>query len=101
MIADSVRGGGNFMICGNGGSAADSQHMAAELTSRLTEEFQRPAIAAIALTTDTSRKVWRKGVRDGVDVEMSTPPSRKHHAATPWAAPRSRRAQAVSRACAA
>jgi D-sedoheptulose 7-phosphate isomerase len=53
-IAQSLRAGGKLMICGNGGSAADSQHFAAELTCRLTAEFVRPAIAAIALTTDTS-----------------------------------------------
>jgi len=39
---------------GNGGSAADCQHMAAEFTSRLTKEFVRPALPAIALTTDSS-----------------------------------------------
>ncbi len=54
IIAAAVRGGGKVMICGNGGSAADSQHFAAELTCRLTADFQRPAIAALALTTDTS-----------------------------------------------
>jgi D-sedoheptulose 7-phosphate isomerase len=53
-IASSLRAGGKLMICGNGGSAADSQHMATELTCRLTKEFERPAIAALALTTDTS-----------------------------------------------
>ena len=53
-IARSLRGGGKLMICGNGGSAADSQHVAAELTSRLTADFRRPGIAALALTTDTS-----------------------------------------------
>ena len=42
------------MLCGNGGSAADSQHLAAEFTSRLRVSMERPAIAAIALTTDTS-----------------------------------------------
>ncbi len=42
------------MLCGNGGSAADSQHMAAEFTSRLRASLERPPIAAIALTTDTS-----------------------------------------------
>ena len=42
------------MMCGNGGSAADCQHMATELVSRLSAEFERPPIAAIALTTDTS-----------------------------------------------
>jgi D-sedoheptulose 7-phosphate isomerase len=53
-VAASLRGGGKLMICGNGGSAADSQHFAAELTCRLTSDFIRPAIGAIALTTDTS-----------------------------------------------
>ncbi len=41
-----------IMFCGNGGSAADSQHLAAELVSKLN--FDRPGLAAIALTTDTS-----------------------------------------------
>jgi D-sedoheptulose 7-phosphate isomerase len=54
LMAGSIRHGGKLMICGNGGSAADSQHIAAELTSRLTSDFVRPGIAAIALTTDTS-----------------------------------------------
>ncbi len=40
------------MFCGNGGSAADSQHLAAELVSKLC--YDRPALNAIALTTDTS-----------------------------------------------
>lgn len=53
-IAEALRAGGKLMICGNGGSASDSQHFAAELTSRLTSDFERPAIAATALTTDTS-----------------------------------------------
>ena len=54
MIAGALRQGGKVMVCGNGGSAADCQHFAAELTCRLTADFHRPAIAAIALTTDTS-----------------------------------------------
>jgi len=45
---------GKLLLCGNGGSAADSQHMAAELVSRLTSAFDRPGLPAIALTTDTS-----------------------------------------------
>jgi phosphoheptose isomerase len=53
-IVASLRAGGKLMLCGNGGSAADCQHMAAELTCRLTGDFERPAIAAVALTTDTS-----------------------------------------------
>jgi D-sedoheptulose 7-phosphate isomerase len=48
----SVRGGGKLMFFGNGGSAADAQHLATELTVRY--KANRPAIAAIALTTDTS-----------------------------------------------
>lgn len=46
--------GGKLLICGNGGSAADSQHIATEFTSTLRREFERPALPAIALTTDTS-----------------------------------------------
>ncbi len=54
VIADSVRRGGTVLICGNGGSAADSQHLAAELVGTLTLDRRRPAIAAVALTTDSS-----------------------------------------------
>jgi phosphoheptose isomerase len=54
LIAESFRSGGKLLLCGNGGSAADSQHMAAEFVSRLTKEFERPGLPAIALTTDTS-----------------------------------------------
>ena len=48
----SLRHGGKLMLFGNGGSAADAQHLAAELTIRY--KANRPAIAALALTTDTS-----------------------------------------------
>ncbi len=48
----SLRHGGKILFCGNGGSAADSQHLAAELVSRLT--YDRPGLAGLALTTDTS-----------------------------------------------
>lgn len=54
LIVEALRVGGKVMLCGNGGSAADSQHIAAEFTSRLSAEFERPALAALALTTDTS-----------------------------------------------
>jgi len=47
-----LRAGGKIMACGNGGSAADAQHFAAELIGRF--ERERPELAAIALTTDTS-----------------------------------------------
>lgn len=53
-VADAIAAGGKILLCGNGGSAADCQHMAAEFVSRLSADFVRPAIPAIALTTDTS-----------------------------------------------
>ncbi|MDE0047045.1 MAG: SIS domain-containing protein [bacterium] len=48
----SLKGGGKILFFGNGGSAADAQHLATELTVRYVGD--RPAIAALALTTDTS-----------------------------------------------
>ena len=54
LIAKSMSQGNKLLLCGNGGSAADCQHMATEFVSRLTKDFERPAMAAIALTTDTS-----------------------------------------------
>jgi len=53
-IAHSFRFGGKLLLCGNGGSAADCQHLAAEFTSRLSADFVRPGLPAIALTTDAS-----------------------------------------------
>ena len=53
-IAQSLEQGGKVLLCGNGGSAADAQHIAAEFVSVLTQDFLRPGLAAIALTTDTS-----------------------------------------------
>jgi D-sedoheptulose 7-phosphate isomerase len=52
LFADSLRAGGKALACGNGGSAADAQHFAAELVNRF--ERERPPLAAVALTTDTS-----------------------------------------------
>ena len=52
LIIGSIKMGGKLLVLGNGGSAADAQHIAAELVNRLTGD--RPPIAAIALTTDTS-----------------------------------------------
>ena len=52
--ADSIKSGGKIMFCGNGGSAADSQHLATELVVRLTAENDRQALPALALTTDSS-----------------------------------------------
>jgi D-sedoheptulose 7-phosphate isomerase len=54
IIIDSLKSGGKIMLCGNGGSAADCQHIATEFVIRLSHDITRPAIAAIALTTDTS-----------------------------------------------
>ncbi|MDQ3486799.1 MAG: SIS domain-containing protein [Acidobacteriota bacterium] len=51
-IRDALSAGGKLLIFGNGGSAADAQHMAAELMGRF--ERERAALAAVALTTDTS-----------------------------------------------
>ena len=48
----SLRGGGKLMFCGNGGSAADSQHLATEMLIRLRGAVERPSIAALALTLD-------------------------------------------------
>ena len=54
-ILSEVYGNGNkLLLCGNGGSAADCQHIATELMIRLSHQIQRPALPAIALTTDTS-----------------------------------------------
>ena len=51
-MAQCLMHDGKILSCGNGGSAADSQHFAAELLNRF--EMERPGLAAIALTTDTS-----------------------------------------------
>jgi len=52
VISNALRGGHKLLISGNGGSAADAQHIAAEIVGRYKKD--RPAYAAIALTTDTS-----------------------------------------------
>jgi len=53
MMIDTAKRGNKIFWCGNGGSAADAQHMAAELMGGL-RDHDRPAIASIALTTDSS-----------------------------------------------
>jgi D-sedoheptulose 7-phosphate isomerase len=53
-LVTSFRAGGALLICGNGGSAADAQHLATEFVSTLTLAHPRPAMRAIALTTDSS-----------------------------------------------
>lgn len=52
VFARSLKAGNKALACGNGGSAADSQHFVAELVNRF--ERERPPLAAVALTTDTS-----------------------------------------------
>lgn len=54
LLETSFKGGNKLLLCGNGGSAADCQHIATELMIRLSHHIQRPALPAIALTTDTS-----------------------------------------------
>jgi len=54
QLLNCIQNGGKILLCGNGGSAADAQHIAAELVVRLTGKKDRPAIAAQALTVDTS-----------------------------------------------
>jgi len=51
-LAEALKGGRKVLACGNGGSAADSQHFAAEIVGRF--ERERPGMPAIALTVDTS-----------------------------------------------
>ena len=54
MIGGAFKHGGKIMLCGNGGSAADCQHMAAEFVGVLNKAHKRSGLPAIALTTDTS-----------------------------------------------
>lgn len=53
-IVECFRSGNKVLLCGNGGSAADCQHVAAEFVSVLDRDHARPGLPAIALTTDTS-----------------------------------------------
>ena len=54
LLTHCLSNGGKVLFCGNGGSAADAQHLATELVVRLRSSFERPALAALALTVDTS-----------------------------------------------
>ena len=54
ILIECLQADGKILLCGNGGSAADCQHIAAEFTSVLNQDFKRPGLPAIALTTDTS-----------------------------------------------
>lgn len=54
IMVQSIRSGGKIFFCGNGGSAADAQHLAAELLVRLRSHVNRDSIPALTLATDTS-----------------------------------------------
>ena len=54
IIANSISNGGKLLLCGNGGSAADAQHLAAEFLIRLTSNINRESIPALSLAQDTS-----------------------------------------------
>lgn len=54
IIAESISKNGKLLICGNGGSAADAQHLAAEFLIRLTSDVNRESIPALSLAQDTS-----------------------------------------------
>jgi len=52
VLTECVKNGGKILLCGNGGSAADAQHFAGELVVRLSSDYTRTAIPAIALSSD-------------------------------------------------
>ena len=54
IITNAYKNNKKLLLCGNGGSAADCQHIATELMIRLSHHINRPALPAIALTTDSS-----------------------------------------------
>ena len=54
IVANSIANGGKLLLCGNGGSAADAQHLAAEFLIRLTSDVNRESIPALSLAQDTS-----------------------------------------------
>ena len=54
VIAKAFNSEGKLLLCGNGGSAADCQHLATEFVNQMTMHFRRPGLPAVALTTDTS-----------------------------------------------
>jgi len=54
VLVDSLKSGKKLLLAGNGGSAADCQHIATEFVIRFSADFKRPSIPAFAITTDTS-----------------------------------------------
>ena len=63
VTAKAFTNGNKLLICGNGGSAADAQHLAAEFISTLSTKFERRALPALALTTDSTRFTLGKSRR--------------------------------------
>ncbi|MEM8639616.1 MAG: SIS domain-containing protein [Cyanobacteria bacterium P01_G01_bin.54] len=88
VITQAIHQGGKLLLCGNGSSAADCQHLAGEFINCLNQDFPREGLPAIALTTDTSiltsiandrdyqyifeRQVWSLGRPDDVLLGIST-----------------------------
>lgn len=86
LLGANLLSGGKVLVCGNGGSAADAQHLASELLNRF--ELERPGLPAIALTTDSStltsiandyhyhdifsRQVMALGQEDDILIAIST-----------------------------
>ena len=68
MIVESLRNGGKILLFGNGGSAADAQHIASELVNRFA--FDRPGLVALALTAD-SATITAIGIETGFDYVFS------------------------------
>jgi D-sedoheptulose 7-phosphate isomerase len=54
LISNALHQGRKLLLCGNGGSAADSQHLAAEFVNAFSREINRPGLPAVALSTDSS-----------------------------------------------
>jgi D-sedoheptulose 7-phosphate isomerase len=54
LIADAFSSGNKILICGNGGSAADAQHLAAEFVNSFSKDLKRPGLPAISLSSDSS-----------------------------------------------
>ena len=59
LIAGAFKAGGKLLICGNGGSAADAQHFAAEFVCRLTGDFERPGLPQPLFTAYVTQDSWK------------------------------------------
>lgn len=85
LVAEAFRGDGRLLLCGNGGSAADCQHIAAEFVSSLNQRFVRRAFAAGALTTDSSFLTANaRGSRTSASACRTTRPSTSRKRTSRW-----------------